>query len=135
MAIRIRKVDGHVVALCAAETQPELGDLYLDDAVHHALDGKFHADYVKMGFIKKEGLPEKRALTVDEIISKYPMTVRILLVQLVEQIERLEKKKPKVTEEFVKEYAEMINTDPHHCTRENLIGMLTEAGVEVKEKK
>ena len=54
MAIRIRKVDGHVVALCAAETKPEPGDLYLDDAVHHALDEKFYADYEKMGFIKKK---------------------------------------------------------------------------------
>lgn len=36
--------------------------------------------------------PEKRGLTVDEIIAKYPMSVRILMVQLVEQIERLEKK-------------------------------------------
>ena len=54
MAIRIRKVNGHVVALCAAETKKESGDLYLDDTVHHALNEKFHADYVKMGFIKKD---------------------------------------------------------------------------------
>lgn len=54
MAIRIRKVDGHIVALCAAETKPELGDLYLDDTVHHALYDKFHDDYVKMGFIKAD---------------------------------------------------------------------------------
>lgn len=61
MAIRIRKVLNpnaiggfSYVALCAAETKAELGDLYLDDSVHHALDEKFHADYVKMGFIKDE---------------------------------------------------------------------------------
>jgi len=41
---------------------------------------------------KPEEFPEKRALTIDEIISKYPMSVRILLVQLVAQIERLQKK-------------------------------------------
>ena len=54
MAIRIRKVDGHFVALCAAETKPEPGDLYLDDNVHHALSGKFYSDHVKMGFIKEK---------------------------------------------------------------------------------
>ena len=36
-------------------------------------------------------LPEKRGLTVDEIISSYPMTIRILLVQLMEQIKREKK--------------------------------------------
>jgi hypothetical protein len=94
-------------------------------------------------------LPEKRALTVDEIISKYPMTVRILLVQLVEQIERLEKKKP-VTEEFVEKWnqviAERVNVQMKkdfireeislvYPGTENLTQMLAEAGVEVKEKK
>lgn len=49
MAIRIRKVDGHVVALCAAETKPELGDLYLDDSVHHALSTKFAIDWDSEG--------------------------------------------------------------------------------------
>jgi len=60
MAIRIRKIKNKnatggfsYVALCAAETKPELEDIYLDDSVHYALDKKFHADYVKMGFIKK----------------------------------------------------------------------------------
>ena len=33
-----------MVALCAAETEAELGDLYLDDAVHHALSQKFRAE-------------------------------------------------------------------------------------------
>jgi len=42
--------------------------------------------------------------------------------------------KLRVTEEFVKTYVNMINEDPHQCTRENLIGMLNEAGVEVVEK-
>lgn len=73
-----------------------------------------------MNKLKKKGLPEKRALTVDEIISKYPMSVRILLVQLVEQVERLEKKKPEirirprfskrteVTEEWIEEKAKRL---------------------------
>lgn len=39
--------------------------------------------------------------------------------------------KPEVTEKFIKTYVEMIREDPHQCTRENLIGMLREAGVGV----
>ena len=54
MAIRIRRVmGGHTIALCAAETKPEAGDLYLDDAVHHALSTKFGLDWVAEGFLKK----------------------------------------------------------------------------------
>ena len=47
MAIRIRRVEGWpptCVALCAAKTKAEPGDLYLDDGVHHALYVKFDAD-------------------------------------------------------------------------------------------
>ena len=61
MAIRIRTVknkkaiDGFsYVALCAAETEAESGDLYLDDGIHGALSDKFHTDFVKMGFIKEK---------------------------------------------------------------------------------
>lgn len=41
MAIRLRKVNGSLVALCAAETDPKEGDTYLDDGVHYALAAKF----------------------------------------------------------------------------------------------
>lgn len=51
MAIRIRKIDGHVVALCAAKTSPELEDIYLDDNVHHALNTKFADDYEHEGLL------------------------------------------------------------------------------------
>ena len=45
MAIRVRRIGpGWCVALCAAEFEAEPGDLYLDDAVHHALYVKFDAD-------------------------------------------------------------------------------------------
>lgn len=77
MAIRIRKVDGHLFALCATETNPEEGDLYLDDNVHHALSEKFYADFVKMDFIKKEDPEEelKKAFnqlkTVQKAIGKH----------------------------------------------------------------
>jgi len=53
MAIRIRKVNKELVALCAAESDPEPGDLYLNDNVHHALSQKFEADFRKMGFFKE----------------------------------------------------------------------------------
>ena len=51
MAIRIREINNFVVALCAAKTEPEDGDLYLDDSVHHALSTKFSIDFLKMGFL------------------------------------------------------------------------------------
>jgi hypothetical protein len=52
MAIRIRNIGGSVVALCAAETDPLFGDIYLDDAAHHALSTKFGLDWKEMGFIE-----------------------------------------------------------------------------------
>ena len=53
MAIRIRRINGHTIALCAAETKPKEGDLYLDDSIHHALSTKFGLDWKEMGFVKK----------------------------------------------------------------------------------
>ncbi len=51
MAIRVRRIRGgrpyELVALCAAETKAEVGELYLDDAVHHALYVKFSEDMRK----------------------------------------------------------------------------------------
>lgn len=45
MSIRVRIVDGTMVALCAARTLPEEGDFYLDDRVHYALGMKFFRDH------------------------------------------------------------------------------------------
>ena len=45
MAIRIRKVEGVLVALCAAETDPKPSDLYLEDSTHYALAAKFARDW------------------------------------------------------------------------------------------
>jgi len=47
MAIRIRLIDnqGHLVALCAAETEPKDGDIYLNDTIHQALADKFWKDW------------------------------------------------------------------------------------------
>lgn len=45
MSIRIRTVDGVRIALCAAETDPVPGDVYLDDGEHYALTAKFVHDH------------------------------------------------------------------------------------------
>ena len=45
MAIRLRRVEGILVALCAAETDPLPDDLYLDDGMHYALAAKFARDW------------------------------------------------------------------------------------------
>ena len=50
MAIRIRASNGLTIALCAAETDPEPGDIYLDDAAHYALAAKFNHDWRERGF-------------------------------------------------------------------------------------
>ena len=45
MAIRLRSVNDVRVALCAAETDVEPGDVYLDDGDHYALAAKFSRDW------------------------------------------------------------------------------------------
>lgn len=45
MSIRIRTVGDVRVALCAVESDPMPGDLYLDDADHYALAAKFVRDW------------------------------------------------------------------------------------------
>lgn len=52
MAIRIREIDGSIVALCAAKTKAKTGDIYLGDAAHHALTTKFGVDWVSEGRLK-----------------------------------------------------------------------------------
>lgn len=59
MAIRIRKIDGIIVALCAAKTIAKEGDVYLDDNIHHALTTKFGIDWVKEGRLEKDLADEK----------------------------------------------------------------------------
>lgn len=48
MAIRIRMVDGVMIALCAARSIEKPGDIYLDDGIHHALGNKFARDNHEM---------------------------------------------------------------------------------------
>lgn len=54
MAIRIRKINGTTVALCAAKTAAIKGDIYLDDSAHHALSTKFGIDWVSEGRLVKD---------------------------------------------------------------------------------
>lgn len=53
MAIILRKVNGTLVALCAAKTKVKNGDVYLNDDTHHALTEKFARDFTEMGFLRK----------------------------------------------------------------------------------
>lgn len=53
MAIRIREIKGVTIALCAAKTEKQEGDIYLDDKAHHALSNKFELDFKSEGMIKK----------------------------------------------------------------------------------
>jgi len=50
MAIRIRRVDGVTVAICAARSVEKAGDVYLDDGQHSALYEKFADDFRSEGF-------------------------------------------------------------------------------------
>lgn len=51
MAIRLRTIDGIKIAICAARSVPHTGDVYLDDADHHALAQKFIEDFMSEGLI------------------------------------------------------------------------------------
>lgn len=57
MAIRVRRVsDGCLVALCAAKSESQSGDIYLDDEVHYALARKFWRDYDEVSIIDKDDI-------------------------------------------------------------------------------
>ena len=127
---------------------------YFDDmclflANHHWTERDDRAVAIREMIQKPEGLPKKRALIVDEIISKYPESVRILLSELVQKLDALQQKS-EVTEDFVGKWnqviAERVNVQMKkdfmreeislvYPGTENLTEMLKEAGVAVKEKK
>lgn len=122
MAIRIRKViknyKEELVALCAAETDPKIDDLfYLDDNVHHALSQKFEADFKKMGFWRSEDKG-----SIKEIIERgrIPATSLIGILSVLSNDEttvELEKdKKYRFTELEIAELMDEINR-----WRENII--------------
>ena len=65
MAIRIRKVKDHTIAVCAAYTEPKEGDIYLDDAAHGALSGKFGLDFYRMGFLERPLIDKEESALID----------------------------------------------------------------------
>lgn len=65
MAIRIRVVSGYTVALCAAKTKAQKGDIYLDDGVHHALTTKFGLDFYEEGLLD-DTLADERLVKIME---------------------------------------------------------------------
>lgn len=66
MAIRIRMVENHFVAICAARSVPKEGDVYLDDAMHHALAEKFAEDFENEGFNTHAFYPQEVRLRAQE---------------------------------------------------------------------
>ena len=50
MAMRLRKIQGQWVAVCAAKTKAEPDDVYLDDCQDHAMRAKLSHDYRSEGF-------------------------------------------------------------------------------------
>lgn len=67
MAIRIRRVKGIIIAVCAAKTGAKEEDIYLDDSAHHALSEKFYRDFAEMGFMSKElAHPENAKVAKEE---------------------------------------------------------------------
>jgi len=66
MSIRIRVVDGVLVALCAARSMPKEGDIYLDDAAHGALSDKFAEDFGTEGHDTRSLYPEQAAARAKE---------------------------------------------------------------------
>ena len=63
MAIRIRNVNGTVIALCAARSTAKEGDIYLDDNAHHALTTKFGIDWKGEGILN-DSLADPRLISV-----------------------------------------------------------------------
>jgi len=51
MSIRIRRINGELVALCAAKSKSRKDDIYLGDEEHHALYEKFYSDFKSEGLI------------------------------------------------------------------------------------
>lgn len=69
MAIRIREIDGETVALCAAKTKAKKGDVYINDAAHHALTTKCAVDFESEGFMPNPPVDEivrERMLKAEE---------------------------------------------------------------------
>jgi len=66
MAIRLRTVNGVKVALCAAKTFPEPGDIYLDDGWHYTLSQKYWRDYDEIDIIDAEDVALAASIEVED---------------------------------------------------------------------
>jgi hypothetical protein len=66
MAIRVRRVNGVLVAVCAARSVEKPGDLYLDDGVHQALAEKFLEDFQSEGYNTRPLYPHEAAVRARE---------------------------------------------------------------------
>ena len=66
MAIRLRVVDGTMIALCAARSIAKPGDTYLDDTQHEALSNKFSRDYNEMFDLGLPGVYDDTSLVEKE---------------------------------------------------------------------
>ncbi len=66
MAIRLRTVNGRLVALCAARSVERSNDVYLDDAQHSALADKFAEDFGTEGYNTRSLDSEAAALRATE---------------------------------------------------------------------
>ena len=66
MAIRLRIVDGARVALCAAKTFTEPGDIYINDGWHYALSQKFWRDYDEVEIVDADDIALAARLEVED---------------------------------------------------------------------
>ncbi len=74
MAMRLRIVRvvsdtgiDHVhVALCAAKTLPEEGDIYLDDGWHYAISQKYWRDYDEIDIVDEEDIRIVEGIEVED---------------------------------------------------------------------
>ena len=70
MAIRVRMMpDGWLVALCAAKSVEQEGDLYLGDGVHYALAQKFWRDHEQVTCVDEDDIRRAQSqemLTAEE---------------------------------------------------------------------
>lgn len=60
MAMRLRKINGHWVALCAAKTKIKYDDVYLDDEQDHAIRVKLEKDWLSEGYMFNPCTQEKK---------------------------------------------------------------------------
>jgi hypothetical protein len=61
-----------LVALCAARSIEKPGDIYLDDAAHHALTRKFADDFASQGGALTHYPPDKVSAAVERQESNNP---------------------------------------------------------------